>query len=201
MKNMKKIIAVLMSLTAITMTTSAFAAEGKGTATYDEGAVTLSAEGLPTDANTQLTVVIVPTGLGEKAITSGDIYYINQGAAGEEFNAIIAEMKVKDGADFATNTYEVRIGGALTDDYYVYTITGEEAEEILYGDVNGNGSVNALDVRDLKRHLASWEGYEADVLNMAAADVNGNGSANALDVRDIKRHLASWEGYETLPVK
>ena len=146
MKNMKKIIAVLMSLSAITMTTSAFAATtGTGTATYTEGAVKLVTEQLPSDANTQLTVVIVPANLGADAITSQNIYYINQGAAGDEFKAIIADMKVKDGADFATNTYEVRIGGALANDYYVYEITGKALEEIMYGDANSDNKLEAFD--------------------------------------------------------
>ena len=32
--------------------------------------------------------------------------------------------------------------------------------DILYGDVNGDGKVNAKDHADLGKHLAKWAGYE-----------------------------------------
>ena len=69
-------------------------------------------------------------------------YYINQAEAGDgvgKFNDIIKAMKVKTVTDendqpveFVATNYEVRIGGALANDYYVYKITGEEAEGEKY---------------------------------------------------------------------
>ena len=189
MKNMKKIIAVLMSLSAITMTTSAFArTNGSGEATYDaeSGAVSLSTEQLPTDAGKQLTVVIVPTTVGEKSITSADIYYINQGAAGTEFAGIIEAMKVKDGADFATNTYEVRIGGALANDYYVYEITGKALEEIIYGDVNGDKVADGLDALDVLKFSVKLMSFTDAQIN--AGEVTGDGVTDGLDALDILKY-------------
>jgi len=67
------------------------------------------------------------------------------------------------------------------------------------GDVNDDGEVNSLDRQMLTRHLANWEGYEAETLNMEAADVNEDGEVNSLDRQILTRHLANWEGYENLP--
>ncbi len=114
-----------------------------------------------------------------------NIYYINQGAAGEEFNAIIAEMKVKDGADFATNTYEVRIGGALTDDYYVYTITGEVLEQIMYGDANGDKNILTTDAILVLQHIAN-----SSVVVQKGADANGDGSILTTDAILILQKIA-----------
>jgi len=151
----------------------------------------LSTEQLPTDAGKQLTVVIVPTTVGEKSITSADIYYINQGAAGDEFKAIIADMKVKDGADFATNTYEVRIGGALTDDYYVYEIAGEELEEILYGDADGDGDVLEKDATLILRYKAGWS-TAATAIDLDSADADADGDVLEKDATLILRYKAGW---------
>lgn len=67
------------------------------------------------------------------------------------------------------------------------------------GDVNGDGEVNNLDRQILTRHLAKWEGYEADKLDLKAADVNQDGEVNNLDRQILTRHLAKWEGYDDLP--
>ena len=67
------------------------------------------------------------------------------------------------------------------------------------GDVNNDGEVNNLDRQVLTRHLAKWEGYEAEKLNLEAADVNEDGEVNNLDRQILTRHLAKWDGYEKLP--
>jgi len=72
-------------------------------------------------------------------------------------------------------------------------------EDTVIGDVNDDGEVNSLDRQMLTRHLANWEGYEAETLNMEAADVNEDGEVNSLDRQILTRHLANWEGYENLP--
>ena len=67
--------------------------------------------------------------------------------------------------------------------------------DILYGDVNGDGRVNALDMAYLARHFAGWAGYETVG---PGADVNGDGRINALDLAYLARHFAGWAGYEKL---
>jgi len=72
---------------------------------------------------------------------------------------------------------------------------------ILYGDVNGDGTVNNKDRLVLTRYLAKWTDYPAEVINMAAADVNADGTVNNKDRLILTRHLAKWTGYEELPYK
>ena len=75
----------------------------------------------------------------------------------------------------------------------------QDATAVLYGDVNGDGSVNKLDRAFLVRYLAKWPEYPADVIDMAAADVNCDGSVNKLDRAILIRHLAKWPEYDKLP--
>ena len=69
--------------------------------------------------------------------------------------------------------------------------------QILFGDVGGDGEVNAKDRMMLTRHLAKWAGYES--VDTSAADLNNDSEVNAKDRMILTRHLAKWQGYETLP--
>lgn len=74
-----------------------------------------------------------------------------------------------------------------------------EISDVLVGDVNDDGRVNAFDRTTLARYLAKWDGYTADTINVAAADVNGDGKVNAFDRTILARYLAKWDGYTKLP--
>ncbi len=76
---------------------------------------------------------------------------------------------------------------------------GVEVTDMMIGDLNEDGVINAMDRVIITRHLAEWAGYEADTFNYAAADVNLDGVVNAMDRVIITRHLAEWAGYETIP--
>ena len=82
---------------------------------------------------------------------------------------------------------------------FAYNEPEPTLESILYGDVNGDGDVTQLDAFYLARHIAEWDGYEADKLNYPACDVNLDGKVTQVDSFILARHLAEWEGYETLP--
>lgn len=196
MKNLKKIVAVLLSMTAIASTTAFAATE----ATYEDGTASLVlAEGdITAAANDQLTVVIVPK--AAESIDSGNIYYINQGAFGEEFAAILADMKVKDGFDEAKD-YEVRIGGTKVNGEYTvvrFDIAVEEGGDtvIVYGDVNNDGSVTGTDAF-ITLVKSADAGYV--VANEAAADVNGDKAITGTDAFMILVKSAD-PGY-TFPVE
>ena len=84
----------------------------------------------------------------------------------------------------------------------VYIATNDGAvsvSDVLIGDVNGDGTVNALDRLLLTRWLAKWPEALAAGINEAAADVNCDGKVNSLDRLILTRHLAHWEEYATLP--
>ena len=74
-----------------------------------------------------------------------------------------------------------------------------EVKNVILGDVNRDGSVNALDRIALARYLAEWDGYNSETIDLAASDVNQDGLVNALDRITLARHLAEWDGYEELP--
>ncbi len=60
------------------------------------------------------------------------------------------------------------------------------ADTVYFGDVNADGSVNALDASAVLRHAMGADILEGNTL--AAADVDGSGQANALDASLILRY-------------
>ena len=70
---------------------------------------------------------------------------------------------------------------------------------VIYGDVDGDGAVNAKDRITLTRHLARWTDYAN--INTDNADVTGDGTVNAKDRITLTRYLAKWADYQTLPKK
>ena len=94
--------------------------------------------------------------------------------------------------DVGNGKYEVKDActGAVTSEKY-------GADDVLWGDIDGNGKVNLRDVAYLNRYLAKWDAYTT-LPNPAAADVDGNGKVNLRDVAYLNRYLAKWEGYPAL---
>ena len=81
-------------------------------------------------------------------------------------------------------------------DHFSDFVMTEEVDDIIIGDVNGDGKINTLDRMILARYLAKWDGYEERIADMRAADVNGDGKVNTLDRMILARYLAKWDGYE-----
>jgi thiol-disulfide isomerase/thioredoxin len=71
----------------------------------------------------------------------------------------------------------------------------QEPEEIIYGDVNGDGKVTGLDLVALARYL---EGLE-DIKNLKAADVNLDGEVDKNDELLLSKYLVGE--IASLPVK
>ena len=74
-------------------------------------------------------------------------------------------------------------------------------QNVLIGDVNGDGKVNGIDRTFLARHIAQWSGYSASDIVYAAADVDANGKVNGIDRTVLARYIAQWPGYGELPYK
>ena len=100
----------------------------------------------------------------------------------------------------------------LFDDYAAYMIDPSDAvnghititatfvragtdEEILYGDVNGDGVVDMYDLSYLAMHLNKYPGYETVG---PGADVNGDGNVDMYDLSYLAMHLNKYPGYEKL---
>lgn len=70
--------------------------------------------------------------------------------------------------------------------------TAEGLSDTL-GDLDGNNNVSLADVLYLKKYIANYDGFVADIGN---ADFNFDGKINLKDVAYLRRNLADYEGYE-----
>ena len=63
-----------------------------------------------------------------------------------------------------------------------------EYEIIIYGDVDGNGKINSVDLLKLQRHILEIE--ELDFLSQKAGNINKNGKKpTSVDLLLIQRHI------------
>ena len=76
---------------------------------------------------------------------------------------------------------------------------GTISNELLYGDVNLDGSVSTKDFALLKQYIDNKATLSEEAKKNA--DVNEDGKLDQTDVDIIMKHLAGDKGYETLPYK
>ena len=187
MKKFKKILVAAMSIAAIAMSTTAFAAT---TATYDKSSQTAAltlAEGDVSATSGQMTVVVVPKTFGASSEATG-IYYINQEEFGTKFAEILANMGLKGDIDPAG--YEVRIGGENMDSVATFAFK-VDGGNIIYGDADGNGIVEIDDSTMILRYKAGWSSV-MDKINLENADADANGAVEIDDSTLILRYKAGW---------
>lgn len=185
MKKFKKILVAAMSIAAIAMSTTAFAAT---TATYDKSSQTAAltlAEGDVSATSGQMTVVVVPKTFGASSEAT-EIYYINQEEFGTKFAEILANMGLKGDIDPAG--YEVRIGGENMDSVatFAFKVAGGE---IMYGDVDSDGSIDTPDLIRLAQYLAEYD----VTIDELAADCDGDGSVDTPDLIRLAQYLAEYD--------
>lgn len=79
---------------------------------------------------------------------------------------------------------------AATTDYILtrYPEKSDE-EEIIPGDVNDDGTVDARDITILRRYYVGWD----VTLNEDAADVNDDGVIDARDITILRRYYVGWD--------
>ncbi len=67
--------------------------------------------------------------------------------------------------------------------------------EYLFGDVNGDGEITAVDIVRLKKYFAEYDAISgaSSVGIGAGADANGDGNITALDVIRLKKYLAAYD--------
>ncbi|TYQ17022.1 UNVERIFIED_CONTAM: dockerin type I repeat protein [Acetivibrio alkalicellulosi] len=64
-----------------------------------------------------------------------------------------------------------------------------EINTIMYGDINGDGSIDSTDVALLRRHLLQISGRILEGEALLAADVNKDGSVNSTDYALMRRYI------------
>ena len=68
----------------------------------------------------------------------------------------------------------------------------EKEITVIYGDINGDGKINTVDLAMLRKYLANRNPAtgESSVSVGAGADVNGDGKINTVDLAMLRKHLA-----------
>ena len=80
---------------------------------------------------------------------------------------------------------------------YTVTVTySAPPADYKIGDVNNDGKVNGQDAGILARYASSWSGYEAKIVNKAAADINKDGKINGQDAAILSRYTSGRSGYD-----
>ena len=72
----------------------------------------------------------------------------------------------------------------------------EKEDEVLRGDIDGNGVIETTDSVALSRYFAKWTGYTE--IDESAADIDNNGVVETTDSVTFSRYFAKWTGYTDL---
>jgi hypothetical protein len=99
---------------------------------------------------------------------------------------------IKGKVDFEADGGDIlfSINGASSYVFVDISLTGELFNR---GDVNGDYEIDGMDLMQIKRTNAGWEGYS---FRPDLADANGDGDVDGLDIMFVKRANAGWAGYE-----
>lgn len=131
----------------------------------------------------------------DKAYKISDSSFVSGVKEGTKVQSLTESISVKNGSVTITD----KNGNALDSSATVSTgqkliikdLDGKNFKEyivVIYGDITGDGQINALDYVYIKRHL--WGIAELTGVNKNAADVSASkGSVDALDFVYMKRHL------------
>lgn len=168
-KNLFKVLSLaLVALMAMTCVASAASVAGE----YADGTVTATVTGVGT--TDEVTILVVPHGTDLATVEADDIIYIDQVTAAEGTATF----------SFASSTEEIDIYSGYTSmdvaQGALSLIYSGAAEDIIYGDIDGNGSIS---LNDVSTTLAVFlETITATDAQITTADVDGNKSITLNDV-------------------
>ena len=179
MKVLKRVFAIAISLAAIAVATSAFAADATYDAANQKIALPEAAIESIESMTGQVTMAVVPKTFGAGS-NSEDIYYINQGVAADMAD-VAASIGLKGALSVPTN-YQVRVGGqdAAMTAYDIPAVTFVDSTLVTDDDVEdrvgvmGTITVNA-GVNDLKVLLK--DGDVAGVYNWNGINIASTNGA------------------------
>ena len=143
----------------------------KSKITYD---ITLTKDGKAIQPDGTVTVKIpVPESLdGAKC----RVYRVEENGKNTDMNA-----EFKDGFMVFKTTH-----------FSKYILTTDDLS-VVYGDINGDGKINTVDLAMLRKYLANKDPAtgESSVSVGAGADVNGDGKINTVDLALLRKYLAN----------
>lgn len=171
MKVFRKMFAFAVTVAAIAMATSAFAA----TAEYDASNVLVKvADTSALDAETaQATVAVVPTNFGE---TDAEIYYIDQDAVATIKANLVSGLAVKEAITVPAD-YEVRVAGTNTAMTKIAFATVQPPEEDDYEIVGSN--LTAATAVGIKGTFSLTAGV--DTLYVTVQDAKNNNAQGIIE--------------------
>lgn len=172
-RSIKKFMVTCAAVSAIAAVASVSAMAADYTADNNSVAYTV-----PTpDAETQMTVLVVPKGA---EVTDDNIYYIDQ-------DGTLSGSALLKGTELADGTYVVKVGYykdgefSIAEDEFVVGETSENPVQPTYklGDVNSDGKVDVTDALLVAQKAVGMK--EFDETQMAAADVNKDKKVDVTD--------------------
>lgn len=150
-----------------------------------------------------LTLVKVTNGELVSDLTKGNQYVW---VADEDVtdDGLLMTFTFSSASDIESGEYTVSFTFRTCSDYEEKLVTFEiidgviEIVDFIYGDVNGDGVIDGLDVVRLKKYLANYD-YNTETSTVeicSGADANGDGTVDGLDVVRLKKYLANYD-YDT----
>lgn len=71
----------------------------------------------------------------------------------------------------------------------VLGVVAVSAADIVYGDANGDGEINNIDMALLQQHINKWD----VTIDEVSADANGDGEINNIDVALLQQYINKWD--------
>jgi hypothetical protein len=150
--------------------------------------------------------------LGMTVPHSGNVLYGNYALESMEITLDSADITLNKGHDQADGG-DISMEQALTSEFWIDTMGWDISiwdiangrlptlrafpKPIAYGDVDGNGVINAADVTMLRRYIAATDKdafiRDNPSFNKDNADANGDGMINATDVTLLRTYLAATD--------
>jgi len=103
--------------------------------------------------------------------------------------AVTSQYSQTNSINYGDNVFTI-LCTAQNGDTRTYTLTVSRAGENKYGDVNGDGEWNVVDISYMRSHILGYQTLTGAV--MEAADVNGDGLVNVVDISYIRSYILKY---------
>lgn len=116
------------------------------------------------------------------------VYFSNDNAHFSTYTFAYCELTIY-GTETNRAQLEEMIDIANSKSHSVLSFKLISEDSVMYGDVNGDGEVNGIDLLRLAKYFAGWD----VVISSDASDVNGDLTVNGLDLLRLAKYFAGWD--------